>query len=357
MKLTIAIPVYNERGTIARILELVEAVPLPKEITATEVVVVDDCSTDGTGALLDGLAAGRRKIIHHTVNKGKGGALRTAFENATGDVLLIQDADLEYDPGEYRKLLAPIIEGKADVVYGSRFMGGEPHRVLYYWHMLGNQFLTLASNMFSDLNLSDMETCYKVFRRDVYTRLTIEENRFGFEPEITAKVGKLAREAGIRLYEIGISYYGRTYNEGKKIGLKDGFRALWCIYSYNDSRFAYVVKAFAAEAMGAAAYAVVALALLCCKGGGGFLFPKPGEHSWRGRRMRSLLGCDPIERQMLSRTRRRCGVVSFVKARSLPFAGARPVALCGKHRHLRGSGGGCWHGCGCLRGGPHEGRS
>ncbi len=268
MKLTIAIPVYNERNTIAKILEMVEAASLPLQITDKEIVIVDDCSTDGTGALLDGLAGGVRKILHHAENKGKGGALRTAFENATGDILIIQDADLEYDPEEYRKLLAPIIEGKADVVYGSRFMGGAPHRVLYYWHMLGNQVLTLTSNMFSDLNLTDMETCYKVFKRDIYRQISIEENRFGFEPEITAKVGKLAREQSIRIYEMGISYHGRTYNEGKKIGVKDGFRALWCIYFYNDSRFAIACKTFAAEIVGAIAYAALVAFLLKLISGG-----------------------------------------------------------------------------------------
>lgn len=173
---------------------------------------------------------------------GKGSALRTGLKNISGDIAVIQDADLEYDPNEYSKLLKPIIEGKADVVYGSRFSGGESHRILYFWHSLANKFLTLLSNMFSDLNLTDMETCYKVFKKEVIAKIEIEEDRFGFEPEVTAKISELARKENIKIYEVGISYYGRTYDEGKKIGLKDAFRALWCIFKYNSSGFAHLIK-------------------------------------------------------------------------------------------------------------------
>ena len=225
MKLSVVIPAYNEIGTIREILSRVNAVPLEKEI-----VVVDDCSTDGTGeALLEEEAAGRCRLVRHDRNRGKGAALQTGFSAVTGDVVLIQDADLEYDPQEYPKLLKPILDGRADVVYGSRFVGSGEKRVLFFWHSLGNRFLTTLSNMFTDLNLSDMETCYKVFRREVLTKVRIEENRFGFEPEITAKVAKL----GCRIYEVGISYSGRTYSEGKKIDWKDGVRAIFCILKYN----------------------------------------------------------------------------------------------------------------------------
>ena len=230
MKLSVVIPVYNEAATIESLLDRVRSVPVDKEL-----VVVDDCSTDGTR---DRLAALQQRgdpdlrIVFHEVNRGKGAALRTGFGAATGDVVIIQDADLEYDPFEYPKLMQPIVDGKADVVYGSRFAGGESHRVLYFWHSLGNKFLTLLSNAFTNLNLTDMETCYKVFRRDVLQRIQLEEDRFGFEPEVTAKVARL----GVRIYEVGISYAGRTYEEGKKIGWKDGVRAIWCIIKYNVLR-------------------------------------------------------------------------------------------------------------------------
>jgi len=242
MKLTIVIPVFNEKNTILSILKTVESVRLPKAIRETEIVIVDDCSTDGTRDVLKTIKKKHVKVLYHEKNGGKGAALQTGFGACTGDFVIIQDADLEYDPHEYPKLLQPILDNRADVVYGSRFMGGEPHRVLYFWHMVGNKLLTLLSNMFSDLNLTDMETCYKLFRRDVLKRLTLEEKRFGIEPEMTAKIGRMGREEGVRVYEVGISYYGRTYEEGKKIGLKDAFRALWCIFKYNTSRFAHLVK-------------------------------------------------------------------------------------------------------------------
>lgn len=235
MKLSIVIPVYNEAATIEELIAAVEKAPLPAAITARELVIVDDCSEDGTRDKLGAMEKEGRKICFHAVNTGKGGALRTGFAMVSGDIILIQDADLEYDPGEYGKLLAPILEGRADVVYGSRFMGGAPHRVLYFWHTIGNKLLTLLSNIFSDLNLTDMETCYKVFRKPVLDRIKIQEDRFGFEPEITAKVAAQVQKYSIGIYEVGISYYGRTYAEGKKIGWKDGFRALWCIVKYNLS--------------------------------------------------------------------------------------------------------------------------
>jgi glycosyltransferase involved in cell wall biosynthesis len=226
MKLSIVIPCYNEVGTIRAIVDRVRAAP----VTDMEIIIVDDCSRDGTRDLLrTEIAPLVSKVIYHEVNQGKGAALRTGFAAVTGEVVIIQDADLEYDPNEYPKLLAPIERGQADVVFGSRFAGGEAHRVVYFWHMVGNKFLTLLSNMCTNLNLTDMETCYKVFKRGVIQQIQIEENRFGFEPEITAKVAKL----DVVIYEVGISYYGRTYKEGKKIGWRDGVRALYAILKYN----------------------------------------------------------------------------------------------------------------------------
>jgi glycosyltransferase involved in cell wall biosynthesis len=229
MKLSIVIPCYNEKNTIRTIVDAVRTAPYPDK----EIIVVDDCSKDGTRDILTGeIAPLVDKLLYHEVNQGKGAALRTGIRAATGDIVLIQDADLEYDPTEYPKLVEPILQGKADAVYGSRFMGGNPHRVLYFWHRIGNGLLTLLSNMCTNLNLTDMETCYKVFRREIIQGISIEENRFGFEPEITAKIAK----TGCRIYEVGISYYGRTYQEGKKIGWKDGLYAIWCILKYNFFR-------------------------------------------------------------------------------------------------------------------------
>jgi glycosyltransferase involved in cell wall biosynthesis len=227
MKLSVVVPVYNEKQTIAQILARIEKTPHDKEI-----IIVDDYSTDGTREILRELDATRQfpsaRIFYHAVNQGKGAALRTGIREATGDIVLIQDADLEYDPAEYGILIQPIVSGVADVVYGSRFLSG-PHRVLFFWHSLGNKLLTLLSNMFTDLNLTDMETGFKVFRREIFSKLSIEENRFGIEPEITAKIAKLR----CRIYEVPISYFGRDYSEGKKITWKDGFSALYCIMKYN----------------------------------------------------------------------------------------------------------------------------
>lgn len=228
MKLSIVIPIYNEEQTLIQIVEAVRAVDIDKEI-----ILVDDCSTDGSWDVLSAIAEDSScKIVklRHDSNKGKGAALRTGFAVATGDIVIVQDADLEYDPQDIPRVIKPIEDGKADVVYGSRFMGGAPHRVLYYWHSVGNRFLTMLSNWFTNLNLTDMETCYKAFRReslmDILPRL--QQDSFGFEPEITSRVAR----AGLRVYEVGISYSGRTYAEGKKIGWKDGLKAIWCILKY-----------------------------------------------------------------------------------------------------------------------------
>ena len=226
--LSVVIPCYDEIETIEEVVRAVVSSPYPNK----EIIIVDDCSKDGTREKLravierSGLV---EKVLYHDRNMGKGAALRTGFAAATGDIVIVQDADLEYDPVQYPLIIEPIAQGKADVVFGSRFMGGQPHRVVYYWHRVGNGVLTLLSNMFTNLNLTDMETCYTAFRREIIHSIVMEENRFGFEPEITAKVAKLR----CRVYEVGISYYGRTYEEGKKIGWKDGVRALICIVKYN----------------------------------------------------------------------------------------------------------------------------
>ncbi|MCE3007715.1 MAG: glycosyltransferase family 2 protein [Bacteroidetes bacterium] len=231
--LSIVIPAYNEGPTIHLILDRIKAVELGWGLQK-EVILVNDCSRDNTEEAVRAYQAQNPDLpisyYKHAVNQGKGAALHTGIRQAQGQLVLIQDADLEYDPREYNKLLKPIMEGSADVVYGSRFMGGNPHRILFFWHSIGNRMLTFASNMFTNLNLTDMETCYKLFRAEVIQALPLREKRFGFEPEVTARV---ARVQGIRIYEVGISYYGRTYEEGKKIGMKDAFRALYCIIRYN----------------------------------------------------------------------------------------------------------------------------
>jgi glycosyltransferase involved in cell wall biosynthesis len=232
-KLSIVIPAYNEEKTIHFILDRVKAVTLLQNIEK-EIIITNDCSKDDTeGAILRYMAANPQLNIQyykHEVNKGKGAALHTGIKKATGDYVVIQDADLEYDPQEYNILLKPFLDGFADVVYGSRFMGGKPHRILFFWHSIGNKILTFISNMFTNLNLTDMETCYKMFRREMIQSLSLVENRFGFEPEVTARISRIPN---IRVYEVGISYYGRTYEEGKKIGWRDGFRAIYCILKYN----------------------------------------------------------------------------------------------------------------------------
>ena len=226
MKLSVIIPCYNEVTTIVEIVQRLKAI----DVHDMEIIVVDDASSDGTRDILEtDIKPFVDKIIYHETNMGKGAALRTGFKEAIGDIVVVQDADLEYDPRNIPDMLKLILDDKADVVFGSRFMGGNPHRVLYFWHYLGNKLLTILSNIFTNINLSDMETCYKMFRREIIQDIVIKENRFGFEPEITAKIAR----ANYRIYEIGISYYGRTYAEGKKIGWKDGFRAIYCILKYN----------------------------------------------------------------------------------------------------------------------------
>lgn len=226
MKLSVVIPCYNEVKTLKAVVDKVRGSP----VEDIEIVIIDDASTDRTQELLKKVIEPLvSKVIYHERNMGKGAALRSGFKAATGDVIVVQDADLEYDPHELALLMEPIMSGKADVVFGSRFMGGRPHRVVYFWHMLGNRFLTILSNVFTNINLTDMETCYKMFRAEVIKSINIKENRFGFEPEITAKIAR----GNYRIYEVGISYYGRTYDEGKKIGWKDGIRAIYAILKYN----------------------------------------------------------------------------------------------------------------------------
>ena len=231
--LSVIIPVYNEENTVLKILNELEKVILINNIKK-EYILVNDCSTDNSKNIIDQYIIDNKyvnaKLFSHSKNKGKGAALKTGINECTGDFIIVQDADLEYDPNEFNLLLKPVIDGLADVVYGSRFIGGKPHRILFFWHTIGNNFLTFLSNLFTNLNLSDMETCYKLFKSEFLKNIDLKENRFGFEPEITAKVSRIPK---VRIYEVGISYYGRTYDEGKKIGWRDGFRAIYCIFKYN----------------------------------------------------------------------------------------------------------------------------
>lgn len=232
-KISIIVPAYNEASTISNIIDKLINLSLINNINK-EIIIVNDCSTDNTAAIVENIISMHPSseiyFISHEKNSGKGAAIHTGIKNATGDYLIIQDADLEYDPNEFNILLKPVIDGYADVVYGSRFLGGSAHRILFFWHTIGNKFLTFLSNLFTNLNLTDMETCYKLFKTDIIKGIKLNEKRFGFEPEITSKISKVKN---IRIYEVGISYYGRTYEEGKKIGMKDAFRALYCIIRYN----------------------------------------------------------------------------------------------------------------------------
>ena len=232
-KLSIIVPAFNEENTIQHILNKINEVQLIQDLQK-EIIVVNDCSADNTEQKVTEFQQQHPELTivykKHEINKGKGAALRTGFQSATGDFVIVQDADMEYDPNEFNILVKPILDGFADVVYGSRFMGGKPHRILFFWHTIGNKMLTFASNLFTNLNLTDMETCYKMFRREIIQSIDLKENRFGFEPEVTAKMSKIPK---IRVYEVGISYYGRKYEEGKKIGMKEAFRALYCIIRYN----------------------------------------------------------------------------------------------------------------------------
>ncbi|MDW7772697.1 MAG: glycosyltransferase family 2 protein [Desulfobulbaceae bacterium] len=253
--LSIVIPCYNEEKTLVACLERILA--LKNHDLDLEIIIIDDCSTDGSLAIAREMDKSHAviKVLEHSVNKGKGAALRTGFQAATGDFVVVQDADLEYDPLDLVELIKPLRQGKADVVFGSRYLYTKPHRVLYFWHTMGNRFLTFLSNMFTDLNLTDMETCYKVFRREIIQGIEIQENRFGFEPEVVAKIA----QQRLRIYEVGISYEGRTYNEGKKIGVRDGFRAIYCIFKYNARQAPVPAQLFVFLLLGGAAALVYLL--------------------------------------------------------------------------------------------------